>query len=353
MEMRFCAEKAWENFTLNMDFCTDKKRIGILGSSGSGKSMTLKMIAGIENPEKGEITVGDRIFFSSDQKINIPTRKRKVGYLFQQYALFPNMTVEKNIASGIFLPRKARKEKVKNFIERFQLDGLEKRYPSQLSGGQQQRTALARIMASEPDIILLDEPFSALDGHLKEAMQEELKGLLEDFEGNVVLVSHSRDEIYRFSDQLLIIKNGSCILNGITREIFRSPRKKEAAILTGCKNISRIEKLGEHQIFAVDWKIKLYTEEKITSTVQYIGIRAHDLEMGQKDGCNTYQMEMVSCMEAPFEQIFYIRLYGYRSDTEHVKIWWKQEKNLNWEDESRQFPCFIKFPPEKLLLLEE
>ena len=92
----------------------------------------------------------------------------------------------------------------------------------------------------------------------------------------------------------------------------------------------------------MDWKIKLYTEEKITSTVQYIGIRAHDLEMGQKDGCNTYQMEMVSCMEAPFEQIFYIRPYGYRSDTEHVKIWWKQEKNLNWEDESRQFPCFKK-----------
>lgn len=351
MEIRFCAEKAWENFTLNMDFCTDKKRIGILGSSGSGKSMTLKMIAGIEIPQKGEIAVGDRVFFSSEQKINLPTRKRKVGYLFQQYALFPNMTVEKNLASGIFLPRKARKEKTQNFIERFRLDGLEKRYPSQLSGGQQQRVALARILASEPDLILLDEPFSALDGHLKEAMQEELKEFLEDFEGNVILVSHSRDEIYRFSDQLLIVENGSCILNGKTREIFKSPRKKVAARLTGCKNISRIEKLGEHQIFAVDWKIKLYTEEKITSSVQYIGIRAHDLEIGQKDECNTYQMEMVNCMEAPFEQIFYIR--PCKAEADHVKIWWKQEKNLNWENKNRQFPCFVKFPPEKLLLLEE
>lgn len=350
MEIKFHAIKTWENFTFDMKFCTEQKRIGILGASGSGKSMTLKMIAGIETPEKGEIEVGNHIFFSSEQKINIPTRKRNVGYLFQQYALFPNMTVEKNIAAGISLSRRKKQERTREFIERFQLNGLEKRYPSQLSGGQQQRVALARILASEPEMILLDEPFSALDGHLKEAMQEELKGFLEDFEGSIIFVSHSRDEIYRFSDQLLIIENGSCILNGETREIFRTPKKKEAARLTGCKNISKIKKLGDYELFAEEWKIKLYTKEKIQPSIQYVGIRAHDLDAGREEECNTYKMDLVRCMEAPFEQVFYIR--PCVADAKQVKIWWKQEKNLNWEIENRQFPCFVKFPPEKLLLLE-
>ena len=156
--------------------------LGILGPSGCGKSMTLKSIAGIVEPDSGSIILDGRELFNSSRKVNLKPQKRRVGYLFQNYALFPNMTVEENILTGLKAGKRygeaQQKKRVSEMMERFRLSGLEKRYPAQLSGGQQQRVALARILAYEPEALLLDEPFSAMDTHLRERLRLELQSRL-------------------------------------------------------------------------------------------------------------------------------------------------------------------------------
>ncbi|WP_407412969.1 sulfate/molybdate ABC transporter ATP-binding protein, partial [Methanobrevibacter sp.] len=176
--------KELKEFDLDVNFELKKRCLGILGPSGCGKSMTLKSIAGIVDPDDGVVSLNtgkETIYFDSNKKINLKPQKRNVGYLFQNYALFPNMTVEENV--GVGLSKDDDKEIVAKLIKRFHLEGLEKRYPRQLSGGQQQRVALARILAYGPDVILLDEPFSAMDTFLKEQLRMELANLLKDFEG--------------------------------------------------------------------------------------------------------------------------------------------------------------------------
>ena len=179
MSISLDIKKKLGDFSLEISFETDAKRIGILGPSGCGKSMTLKSIAGIEKPDSGRIQIDDRVLFDQGEKINLKPQKRNVGYMFQNYALFPTMTVVQNIGAGLGISDEDRNARVTDMIERFHLQGLEKHLPGQLSGGQQQRVALARIMAYRPDLILLDEPFSALDEHLKERLQHEMMTMLE------------------------------------------------------------------------------------------------------------------------------------------------------------------------------
>lgn len=205
-------QKELNEFDLNVDFELKNKRLGILGPSGCGKSMTLKSIAGIVDPDNGFISLtGDEetTYFDSSKKINLKPQKRNVGYLFQNYALFPNMTVEENVACG--LSKDDDGKKVSEMIKRFHLEGLEKRYPRQLSGGQQQRVALARILAYSPDVILLDEPFSAMDTFLKDQLRIELLNLLRDFEGFSIMVTHNRDEAFQFCDELIVLDKGKVI----------------------------------------------------------------------------------------------------------------------------------------------
>ena len=227
-------QRKLNTFELNIDFKSDSKRIGILGASGCGKSMTLKSIAGIEPPESGLIKIEGKTVYDSENKVNLKPQKRNIGYLFQNYALFPTMTVEKNIAAGLKGKKQENAKRVREMIEKFQLTGLEKRFPAELSGGQQQRVALARIMAYKPDVILLDEPFSALDMYLKDRLQQELQELLEDYEGTVIMVSHSRDEVYRFSEELLIIDQGQIVAAGKTKELFQNPLHPYTQGLLSC-----------------------------------------------------------------------------------------------------------------------
>lgn len=348
MAVEIKIKKNFGSFSLRVDYCGEDNRIGILGASGCGKTLTLKCIAGIETPDEGRIRIGDRVFFDSEQKINLPARERKVGYLFQNYALFPHMTVEQNI--GIGIPKKdiQKQKTVKQLIDKFKLQGLEKRYPAELSGGQQQRTALARILACRPEIILLDEPYSALDGFLREMMQQEMQNLLKDYKGNVMMVSHNRDEIYRFSTSLLVMDQGSSLIAGKTREIFRNPMRKEAARLTGCKNIAEIKKIGEYEVWVEDWKMNLRTEKPVEDHIKYIGIRAHDLAEADKDGENSFLMELSDQTRAPFERVYHLKRAGRESVT--TDLWWKKESKIG-EEAEEIFPKWIKLPKERLLLL--
>ncbi|MBP2632027.1 MAG: ABC-type sulfate/molybdate transport system, ATPase component [Firmicutes bacterium] len=241
-------KKSLGRFSLDVQVEAENEILGLLGASGCGKSMTLKCIAGIVKPDYGKIVVNDRVLFDSEKKINLTPQERKTGYLFQNYALFPHMTVEENIAVGIRRPKSEQEKIVKEKIATFYLDGLEKRYPGQISGGQQQRVALARIFASEPDIIMLDEPFSALDNHLKWQMELETMKVLENYKGTILFVSHSRDEVYRLCDRTAVISDGKLEVVCDKKEMFNSPKTLAASRLTGCKNHSRAEKIGDYQM---------------------------------------------------------------------------------------------------------
>lgn len=352
MSIKVNLSKKLKGFELDIAFETQGKCTGILGASGCGKSMTLKCIAGLERPDKGEVKLGERILFSKSQKMNVPPQERKVGYLFQNYALFPHMTVEGNIAIGVKESKEKAKRKVNEQIEYFRLNGLEDHYPSQLSGGQQQRVALARILAYNPDVLLLDEPFSALDSFLKDTLAKQLLEVLEKFKGDIMMVSHNRDELYTFCDQLIVMKNGKVLLEGSTKEIFKQPKKMEVAQLTGCKNITAIKRIDSHHLLAIDWNLILTTKQEIGKSIKYVGIRAHEMKpIDQKEmrlnkpSENFFLMEVVSNLEFPFEVDYLIK--EKRSNAPR-SLCCQLPKSQQLK--SREVNIFL--PPEALLLLE-
>ncbi len=335
-------QKKLKEFDLDVNFELNGGCLGILGPSGCGKSMTLKSIAGIVDPDDGFISFNEGnevIYFDSSKKTNLKPQNRNVGYLFQNYALFPNMTVEENVAAG--LSKDDDKTIVSDMIKRFHLNGLEKRYPRQLSGGQQQRVALARILAYNPDVILFDEPFSAMDTYLKEQLRIELVNLLNDFDGLSILVTHDRDEAFQFCDELLVLDEGKIIAKGNTHELFEDPKKVQVARLTGCKNISKIEIVDEYHVKALDWGVTLEVSEKISSNITHIGIRAHDFSPAQSDDVNSVDTINATKLEMPFE--WEITLAN--------GMWWKFEKPIRAHD--FEIPQFLKIDPKNIILLED
>lgn len=272
MSLKVNIKKRLGNFNLDVAFETERGVFAILGASGCGKSMTLKCIAGIETPDEGRIELNGRVLYDSAKKINLTPQKRRVGYMFQDYALFPNMTVEQNIKAG--MGKHPEEEKVRSYINRFRLEGMEKHYPAQLSGGQKQRVAMARMIASEPDILLLDEPFSALDSYLKWELEQEMRDMLAEVQKPVLFVSHNRDEVYRLCSVVSCIDHGKMEVIEKTKEFFHNPKTKTAAVLSGCKNISAAEIVDNNHIKALGWGITLCVSE-IPEETKAVGIRAH------------------------------------------------------------------------------
>lgn len=341
--------REFDDFKLDVQFQSESRRIGILGASGCGKSLTLKSIAGIERPETGKIESAGKVFFDSAKKIWLPPQERNVGYLFQNYALFPTMTVEKNIGIALRCGKKEKEKKVRDMIERFSLQGLEKKLPGQLSGGQQQRTALARIMIYEPDMILLDEPFSALDSYLKEQTQRECLELLQDYPGTVILVSHSRDEIYRFSEEVLVMDGGEAVIQKTVKELFEHPQKVAAAKLTGCKNIEEIVwKDGKH-LYVPGWDMVIPAGMGNVGGAQAIGIRAHEFttERTESDG------ELVFPVYKPEvkEDLFEYHVQFFTSECAKTPVVWKVSKKL-WDVGEKGVPKRLHLRREHILFLE-
>ncbi len=355
MALSVSIKKKLKDFELDVKFKTDGKYLGILGASGSGKSLTLKCIAGVEIPDEGRIELNGKILFDSKKNINIRPQERKIGYLFQNYALFPNMTVERNIGTGIKLSKEDKKTKIKKLINLFHLEGMENKYPSQLSGGQQQRVALARIFAYNPNILMLDEPFSALDCFLKEQLHTEISDLLKLYDGEVLMVSHSRDEVYKFCENLVIIENGKSIHTGKTKEAFKDPKFLTSASLTGCKNITKIQVLNSHNIYAVDWGINLKIKKEIPLNTKYIGVRAHDIKMVQeKTDENIIFCSVVKIVEEMHEFAVFLKANTNipKGNKKNYRIWMNIKKdewsNININDE-----LYIKIPEESIMLLEK
>lgn len=221
------------DFQLDSKFDTEDLITGFLGASGCGKSMTLKCIAGIETPDSGYIEFDNKVLFDSEKKINIKPKDRKIGYLFQNYALFPTMTVKKNILCGLRQEKnkEEREKKYNSIIELLHLEGLENHRPNQLSGGQAQRTALARMLVNSPELLLFDEPFSALDSFLRKNIQTELMDLLQKLGRQAIIVTHSQREVRRMSSKLYVMDGGHIIQGGRTEDVFNSPNSEKCAVL--------------------------------------------------------------------------------------------------------------------------
>ncbi|MDR1096289.1 MAG: ABC transporter ATP-binding protein [Spirochaetaceae bacterium] len=339
-------------FTLETAFeAGGEGTLGILGRSGSGKSMSLKCVAGLETPDEGIIMVNGRVLFDSAAKINVPPQKRRVGYLFQHYALFPRMTVLQNIMAPLNSKkngsRSAKREKARVLIEQFSLSGLENRLPGEISGGQQQRCALARLLITGPELILLDEPFSALDAELREKMQTEFLGILRAFP-HAILVTHSRDEAYKLCREIAVMDNGRIVKQAETKALFAHPETVFAAEITGCKNISPIKRLSGNEVYALSWGLRLTTQDPVDDAVTHIGIRAHDFTL-PKDGdtLNTVRLRVSLENEEPFEKAVLFSNKDAQAATEQKELWWKFSKYLH-----RAIPPKLHIPPANILLLK-
>lgn len=344
-------EKKINGFDFKVKIDTDSNLLGILGSSGSGKTMTLKCIAGIIKPDRGKIVVDGRVLFDSENNINIPTQKRNIGYLFQNYALFPNMSVKNNILAGVKKNVIDKDGLVNRLLQLFRLDGLENRKPNQLSGGQQQRVALARLLAMEPDIILLDEPFSALDSNLKEYLHIEIQKIFNNYHKPILLVSHDRDEIFRFCDAIVIINNGKDIRYGKVEEVFYNPISVEVANLIGIKNIYPLKKIDEFNIRIEKFDTIFELDKKIGDSSS-IAIRARDIkilldesEFGNK---NIIPIDVVGVSKG-FSFITVLCKVKNCDDNDFDNILVKVPCNL-WKDEYSSAK-FVKFEKDKIFVL--
>lgn len=348
MALEVNIKKQFDNFILDVNFVLKKGILGVLGASGCGKSMTLKCIAGIETPDIGRIVLNGRILFDSKLGINLPPQQRNVGYLFQNYALFPHMTVEDNIAFGI--KEKDKKAIIDKYVNIFRLNEVRKLYPRNLSGGQQQRVALARIFASKPDILMLDEPFSALDDFLKWQVEIELRNILNLYVDDILFVSHNRDEIYRFCDEVAVLSKGKITAFTTKKALFEKPQTLEDSKLSGCKNHSRIEKIDDYTVKAIDWNLILKLDTKIMANDTYIGIRAHEINIhvNKIDKQNVFIFTIEHIIENIFSIIFMVRAVGAKNmiRVEFDKEYWHNNKKVGDE-------IYLELDAKHLFLLRD
>ena len=310
MALRVDIRKRLGSFSLDVAFTArDGEVTGLLGASGCGKSLTLKCVAGIERPDEGRIELDGRVLFDSAARIDLPPQKRQVGYLFQSYALFPNMTVEQNIAAGV-RNRSARVQTTAQLIRALWLEGQEKKYPRQLSGGQQQRAALARILANAPRALLLDEPFSALDSYLKWQVELELMDLLDQFPGPVAFVTHSRDEVRHLCRQVCVLERGRAQPLLPVEALFQAPGTRSACLLSGCKNISRARSLPDGRVEALDWGVVLSPGRPLPEGLTFLGIRAHFLRPAGVPGPGRLHCRVLRVVEEMFSTVVMLSTPG-------------------------------------------
>ena len=229
-------KKKLNSFSLDAEWEIGNELAVLFGCSGAGKSLTLQMIAGLLSPDQGAIHLNERVCFDSSSGRNLPPQERSCGYVFQDLALFPHMTIRENILYGAHgLSKAEREQQAGGMIEQFRIKGLEKKYPSEISGGQKQRVALARALIRRPEALLLDEPFSALDNPLRAEMQQFLKEIHQQLPIPIVFVTHDVLEAYSMADKIIIYADGSVAQSGAPKEVFANPACKEVEQLVNAR----------------------------------------------------------------------------------------------------------------------
>lgn len=336
MTLSMDVSKSFGTFNLSMSIEAGNEVIGLLGASGCGKSATLRCIAGLITPDEGHIAVDGKVLFDSHAGVNLKTRERRTAMLFQNYQLFPNMTVRQNIEAGLGrgLSRAQRHEKSDAMLAMFGLQGMGERYPARLSGGQQQRVALLRMLAADPDILLFDEPFSALDSHLKSALEQSLLDMFDTVDRTILYVSHDIDEALRFCDKIVVVDAGRAVQVASGRELVDHPSTLASIRLSGCKNTTPVQVTGERSVRATDWGMEFRFPAPVPADARYMGVRASFIRPVPEgtEGDNVFRLHVHRVDDSRFERTV---MLDTPAGKEGRRIQWKvdllpqhSEKNL-------------------------
>lgn len=333
-------KKDFKNFKLDVDFEMENERLGFLGASGSGKSLTLKAIGGLIKPDSGKIILNGRTLFDSEKKINLRPQDRKVGYLFQDYALFPNFTVEENVRAGL-----RERADITDKLKEMHIHHIKDKLPAYISGGERQRTALCRILVNKPDILLLDEPFSALDEFLKNSIETEVLNIIRKYELKTILVSHNKDEVYRMSDKIISISNGKSGDLKETKDFFENPTSLTEAKLIGINNFSDFE-IVKDEIFLKAWGIRLKGAVKANEKI--CALRSKDIILSDKP-LNDNSIEIKDFRTIENIDSFLVILNQDDKKYGDLRIEIDKEEYKNFEDG----PKYFAIDSRKLLFLKE
>lgn len=352
-------KKTLPGFSLEVTFSINREILAIVGPSGSGKSMTLQCISGLMKPDEGYINVNGRVLYDSENGLNPPPQKRNIGYVFQNYALFPHLTVYKNIAFGISGQERTEiDERVCYLLDKMHMSDYKDRYPRQLSGGQQQRVALARALAPEPEILLLDEPFSALDTQVRGKLERELLSLHEFYKGNIIFVSHNLDEAYRLSSQIAVYDDGRIMQLDPKNELINTPANKTVARLTGARNLTDgvIENIddGRATVLVEEWNERL--QISLTSAHNYrrnqkvtIGIRPEYIWVGEHSAVNMIKVAVVKAVDGVSSYTYYFRVPGGSEKEYHLEA---EVSKLVAPYIPAGETCYLELPPNRIFIID-
>ncbi len=361
MSLEVAITKHLPGFTLDVKFTAEHAPVGLLGASGAGKTMVLRAIAGLVRPDAGRISLDDRVLFDSRTGACEPVRTRRISLLFQHYALFPHLTVQENIAFGLrHLEAGERTSRTAGQITEMHLSGFERQFPKELSGGQQQRVALARALAPRPAALLLDEPFSALDTHLRSQLERQLHETLRGYRGVTLIVSHNLEELYRLCETFVVMEKGRVIARGARDSIFDRPPNRATAQLTGCKNYSRARAIeGGGLVEAVDWGCALVVSQPIPQELGHVAIRAHHVDVEPPDrmtaapGSNRVPAWVMAATEGPFRVTLYLHLNRppAAGDEPHLQVEVTREHWMALR--AHPFPWSVHLDAKRLFLLAD
>jgi molybdate transport system ATP-binding protein len=275
--------KNFDNSRICHSFKAEQNRIVLFGTSGAGKSVLLKMIAGFFNPDRGRIVAGSRVLFDTADGTDIPVHHRNIGYLPQEYTLFPNLNVLDNILYGIKVRKRALdRDWFQTLISRLEIGDLMTRDPGLLSGGQQQRVALARILIIRPDILLLDEPFSALDSTIRESLRDMVIDLVDELNIPTLLVTHDLDEAFVFAKELVLVQQGEVLESGARDELYQHPQYVESAQLLGFANIFPVADTGDG-IATLTSGDRFHYNRRVEGNRPYLCIRPEHIMIRRED----------------------------------------------------------------------
>ena len=355
--LRVNIQKQLPDLLLDINFKLDRLQnpLGVLGVSGAGKTTLLRCLAGLAKPDRGVIILNDRILFDSTRGIDLPPQEREIGIIWQDYALFPHLTVAENIAFGIDrrLQRSQIKLEVTRQLEQLELTDLAHRLPEKLSGGEQQRVALARALASKPQLTLLDEPLSALDTNLKGKLLQLLDRRLRSYRGLALYITHNLSEAYFLCPQLLAIEDGLAIAFDNRQTVFNRPPNLKTARLIDCKNISAIEAISPKVLRAIAWGCVLEVP-LLVADVTHVGIHAHQIDFPTDNrGVNTFSAWLVADRQSSDRVMLDLSLDSNleRSPENHITAQVTETKWLQLKQQPQ--PWRIQLPPQHIITFND
>lgn len=343
-------------FRLEVSFTVNHDIMAILGPSGAGKTMTLQCIAGLITPDEGRIELNGQTLYDSAQRVNLSSQRRRVGFVFQNYALFPHLTVQQNVAYGInHLPKEEADERINTLLTTMHVDSLSQRYPRQLSAGQQQRVAIARALAPDPDVLLLDEPFSALDTQLRERLEMELLAIHQDYHGSMLLVTHDLVEGYKLGTKIAVYQAGNIAQCGSREEVFASPVDRTVARLTGVRNLmDGVVSGAADGLTLVDIPAWGMTLEAVTraelpvGSKVTVGIRPEYVQLTYRDGHNVLEVDILQAVEGIVSLNYRCRVKSDEATKHPLNATIARAEGLCLSDGD---DCRIYLPPERLVVM--